>query len=117
MTLLFRSTNPPPARYHKRGFTMKNLQKKHEFKGKFGEHAEQHKLREKVQILRDDFAEFAQNHNQQLEGKRFDAFVHRYNAIGKLITEGMKSSAGAVKSDLGYQQSLELIKAFDRAYL
>ena len=92
---------------------MKNPLKKHEFQDKFGEYAAQHKLSKKVQILRDDFAKFDQNHAQQLEGKRFDALVHRYNAIDKLIAEGIKSSAGAVKSDFGYQRSPELTKAFD----
>ena len=82
---------------------MKNPQKKHEFQNKFEEYPAQHKLSKKVQILRDDFAKLAQSPDQKLEGRRFDVLVHRYNVIDKLITEGMKSSAGAVKSDFGYQ--------------
>ena len=58
VTLLFGSTNPSPARHHKREFTMKNPLKKHEFQDKFGENAAQHKLSKKVQILRDGFAKF-----------------------------------------------------------
>ena len=70
-----------------------------------------------MQILRDDFAKFAQNHGQQLEGNRFDVLVHRYNVTDKLTTEGMKSSAGAVKSGFGYQRSPEPTKAFNRVCL
>ena len=49
--------------------------------------------------------------------RNFDVLVHRYNVIDKLIAEGMKSSASAVKPDFGYQRSPELTKAFGRVCL